>query len=99
MRGNGSTYVSFGYPTETDIRAVFDDRVARAAEVDIDIAAVVHAELATRDNYDTVLDSSNVCRAIDLATDQQTLLDSLCSQTGIRLSIGGGNGHVHDTVP
>ena len=46
-RNKGITNIGFRYPTKPDIGTVFDDWIARAAEIDIDIAAVVHAELTT----------------------------------------------------
>jgi len=39
------TYVCFWDPSKPDIRAILDDRIAGAAEIDIYIGAIVHAEL------------------------------------------------------
>jgi hypothetical protein len=39
-------YIGSGYPTKSDVGTILDNGIARTAEVDIDIVAVVHAELA-----------------------------------------------------
>lgn len=93
-----ATYVNTGLPTESDIAAVLDNRVAGTAEVDVHIRAVVHPELPTVNHENAILHSRDMGRAVDLATDEQTLLNALDGQTGIRLSVGGGNGHVDYAV-
>ena len=93
-----STYVNTGFPTESDIAAVLDDRVAGAAEVDVHIRAVVHPELPTVNHKNAVLYPSDMGWAVDLATHEQTLFDALDSKTGVWLSVGSGNGHVDYTV-
>lgn len=94
-----STYIGSGYLAEPDIRAILDNGIARAAEVDIHVVAVVHTELAARYHHDAMLHPSDVSGAVDLTADKEAFFDTSDSQTGIGLSIGSGDGHVHDTVP
>lgn len=93
-----ATYVNAGFPTESDIAAVLDDRVAGTAEVDVYIGAVVHPELSTVNHENAILHPRDMGRAVDLATNEETLLDALDGQAGIRFSVGGGNGHVDYAV-
>lgn len=93
------TYISFRYPGESDVGAILDDWITRAAEVDIYVFAVVHAELSARDDNDTMIHASDMCWSIDLSTDQQTFLDIFYRETSIGLAICGRNGHVHNAVP
>lgn len=92
------SYVGFGYPAEPDIRAILNDRVAGAAEIDIDVFAVVHTELPARDHDHAMLDRSDMGRAIHLPTYQEALLDIINGQAGIGFPVGGGNGHVNNAV-
>lgn len=92
------TYISFWYPGESDIGAILDDWITRAAEVDIHVCAVVHAELSTRDDNNAMIHARDVCRSINLSTDQQALLDIFHCQTSIGLAICGRNGHVYNAV-
>lgn len=92
------TYVNTGLPTESDIAAVLDDRVAGTAEVDVHIRAVMHPELPTVNHENAILHPRDMGWAVDLATDEQTLLDALDGQAGVRLPVGGGNGHVDYAV-
>lgn len=98
IRNGSNPYIGFGYPAKTDVGTILDDGIAGAAEIDVHIPAVVHAELAARDHNDAVINTSDVRRAVDLTADQKTFADTLDSQTGIRFSVGCGNRHVHDAV-
>lgn len=98
MNCGGATYIYPRDPAKPDIRAVFDNRVAGGAEIDINIGAVVHPELATGNDDDTVLHPGNMGRAINLAADQQALFDSLDCQAGIRFPVRRGYRHVNDAV-
>jgi hypothetical protein len=40
------TDVSLGDPTKSNIRAVFNNGIARATEIDINVFAVMHTKLA-----------------------------------------------------
>lgn len=61
--------MGFRNPAKADIRAVLNDRVARAAEIDVDILAVMHTELAACNYYDAVLNTSNMGRTIGLVAE------------------------------
>lgn len=92
-------YIGFRYPGESDVGAILDDGITRAAEVDIHVLAVVHAELSARDDDDTVIHSRDMCWSIDLSTYQQTFLDVFDGQASIGLAIRGWNRHIHHAVP
>jgi len=92
------THIGFRYPAEPDIRAILNDRITRAAEVDIDILAVVHAELPARYHNGTVFHASDVGRATNLAANQKTFIDVFNSQACKGFAVGGGNGHVDNAV-
>lgn len=45
-----------------------------------------------------MLDTGDMRGTIDLAADEETLVDPFNRQTRVWLSIGSGNGHVHHAV-
>lgn len=99
LKGLGaSSYISLRYPGESDIRAIFNNGITRATEVDIDIFTVVHAELSARDDDDTVIHSSNMCWSVDMTTDQQTFLNVRHRQAGVWLAVRSWDRHVNNTV-
>jgi len=61
--------MGLGNTAKANIRAVLNDRIARTAEIDIDILAVMHTELAACNYYDAVLNASNVGRTIGLVAE------------------------------
>lgn len=61
--------MGLGNPAKANIRAVLNDRIARTAEIDIDILAVMHTELAACNYYDAVLNASNVGWTIGLVAE------------------------------
>lgn len=63
------TNICFGDPTKANIGAVLDDGIAGAAKIHINVAAVMHAELATGNHHDATFNAGDVGRTIDLATD------------------------------
>lgn len=63
------TNICFGDPTKANIGTVLDDGIAGATKIHINVAAVMHAELAAGDHHDATFNTSDVGRAIDLATD------------------------------
>jgi hypothetical protein len=79
QRKRSNTYICFRYPAKPDVWAIFNDGITRAAEVDIDIFAVVHAELLAGYDDDAVLHASDVCRASSLTANQKAFLDALDS--------------------
>ena len=60
--------------------AVLDDGVAAAEEVDVDVAALVDADLARGDDHDRVLKPREVRRAAHPARDNQAAADILDRQ-------------------
>lgn len=60
--------MKLGQRGEADTAAVLDDRSASTVEVDVDIVALMHAELATPKDQDAVLDASDVCWTGNRAT-------------------------------
>lgn len=64
------TDICFGDSTKPNVETVLDDGVTGTTEIYIDVAAVMHAELMTRDHHDASINTSDMCRAIDLTTDQ-----------------------------
>lgn len=65
-----NTDICFGDSTKPNVGTVLDDGVTGATEINIDVAAVMHAELMTGDHHDASINTSDMCRAIDLTTDK-----------------------------
>lgn len=65
-----NTDICFGDSTKPNVGAILDDGVTGATEIYIDVAAIMHAELLTRDHHDASINASDMCRAIYLTTDQ-----------------------------
>jgi len=69
--------ISFWQRRESHVLAVLDDGPAGAEEVDVAGMTFVHAELATRDDDDAVLDTCHVCGTVDMTTNEERVLDVL----------------------
>lgn len=66
-----NTYIGLWQRGKPDVLAVFDDRPARALQVDIDVLRAMHAELATCCHDHAGLDTGDVGWPGDLAADDQ----------------------------
>lgn len=88
----------FGDSRKANSATVFDDRVAAAAQVNVDVDTVVHAELSARDNKDAVLYACYMSWPFHLPTYKKTFFDALDCQTGKRFTIRGRDRHVHYAV-
>lgn len=93
-----TTYVCFWYLSESDICTILDNRVAGAAEIDIHVGTIVHAELMARHDDDAVFDAGDVSWSVDLTANQKTLLDPLNGEARVWLPLCGRYRHVHDTA-
>lgn len=64
--------------------AVLDNRVARAEQVEVDVVALVDADLARGDDHDGVPEIRQVRRAVHAAHDDQAVADVLDRQARAR---------------
>jgi hypothetical protein len=92
-----ATHIRFWNAAKANIVGVLNDRVARTAQVHVDVMTAVHAELSTGHHNDTVLDVGNMDGAIYLPTDEQRLPDIFDGEARIGFAVGGRNGHIDNT--
>ena len=64
--------------------AVLDNRVARAEQVEVDVVALVDADLARGDDHNGVPEIRQVRRAVHAAHDDQAVADVLDRQARAR---------------
>lgn len=92
------TYVACGDRREPDSGAVLNDRPAAAVQVEIDVVALVDADLPSRDHDDAVGDARDVRRAVHVAGDDEALGDALDGEARKGRLPGRRDGHVDDAA-
>ena len=77
--------------------AVLDDRVATAEDIEVDVVAVVDADLARGDYHHSVLEARQVRGAVHAPHDDQAAVDVLDGQARER-HVGRRGRHIHDAA-